>query len=203
MRSQVVITVLIGCAAILVACGSRDEESGKDESGGRSVRGAGQAESSARATRCPEGPAYSDRWSDQFSGGPSDGPVTLAVGRSPNDVGVPASHSPDGSVLFAKVLIAIAAAPSTPVTLDGAEVSTGALVRFTHFAGAGSEMEAGSNDGEVPNRGQGPSGVADLPGYVLVDEPGCFRITVRVGERATGPFFLRLTPPFDPTEAGK
>lgn len=164
------------------------------------MQGEGQAESSARATGCPEGPAYSDRWADQFSGGPSDGPVTFAVGRSPNEAGVPASRTPDGSVLFAKVLLAIAAPPSTPVMLEGAEVSTGAPVRFTHFTGAGSELEAGSNDGEVPDRGQGRSGIADLPGYVLVDGPGCFRITVRVGEQATGPFFLRIRPPFDPTE---
>lgn len=144
---------------------------------------------------CPPGPEFAERWPDEISGGPTDGPVTVAVGRVPNELGLPASPAPGGRYLLTKVLLAVAAPPGTRLEIRGAERETGAAIGFTHLDRSRRQAEAiepGPPIGEVPARGQGAAGVADLPGYVLVEEPGCYRFTVAVDGRASGPFFLRL-----------
>jgi len=144
---------------------------------------------------CPAGPPFAERWLGQMLGGPTDGPVTVAVGRDPNEHGLPASPARGGRYLLTKVLLAVAAPPGTLLEIRGAERETGAAMGFTHLDRSrreGEAIEPGPSIGEVPDRGQGTSGVADIPGYVLVEEPGCFRFTVAVGGRVGGPFYLRL-----------
>jgi len=43
---------------------------------------------------CPAGPPFAERWPEEMVGGPTDGPVTVAVGRRPNEAGPPASPTP-------------------------------------------------------------------------------------------------------------
>jgi len=122
--------------------------------------------------------------------------VTVAVGRRPHEVGLPVSPDPAGGrYLLTKVLLSVLAPPGTPLEIRGSGDETGAAMGFTHLDRARREGWAivpGPQAGEVPDRGQGAAGVADIPGYVLVEEPGCFRFTVAVDGRVSGPFYLRL-----------
>lgn len=93
------------------------------------------------------------------------------------------------------MLIGVRAPAGTPLEIRGAERTTGEAIGFTHLAagrGEGEALAPGPAAGTVPDRGQGTRGVADLPGYVLVEEPGCFRFTVAVRGRVSGPFYLSL-----------
>lgn len=170
--------VLSLCAMVVIGCGGGD--------GNRS---------GASGERCPAGPPFAERWPDQMHGGPTDGPVTVAVGKNPNEHGLPTSPAPGGHYLLTKVLLAVAAPPGTRLEIRGAERESGAAMGFTHLdreGREGEEIRPGPRVGEVPVRGQSAAGVADLPGYVLIEEAGCFRFTVAVGGRVRGPFYLRL-----------
>lgn len=178
-RRSVVIGVVL-CAIAVIGCGGDVDESSDV----------------AAAERCPAGPPFAERWPGRIGGGPTDDPVTVAVGRRPNVAGAPATPDPAGGrYLLTKVLLAVLAPPGTPLEIRGAGHETGAAMRFTHLGRSwreGEEIAPGPPVGEVPDRGQGAAGVADIPGYVLIEEPGCFRFTVAVDGRESGPFYLRL-----------
>jgi hypothetical protein len=186
--------VVVGCVLLLSACGGGRSSGGEDEPASREKAPSGVGDRNI-SEECPSGPPYSNRWSDRLLGGPSDGPVTLAVGKDAAEHGLTLSRSAERANLFVKVLIGIAAPPGTPVFLEGTLRGSGLPVSFTHLGREGGATSAALGSVPLPDRGQGAQGVADLPGYIVTKEPGCAEITARVGQEVAGPFYLRLHPP--------
>jgi hypothetical protein len=101
-------------------------------------------------------------------------------------------------VLFAKMLIGIAAPPGTSISFEGSLVGSGSPVSFTHLGGSLKRVAAdlaAPVHGRLPDRQPGGEGVTDLPGYIVAEEAGCARIAMQVGDRGVGPFYVRLLPP--------
>lgn len=133
---------------------------------------------------------YADPWPDFVAGGPTDGPVLVAIGRMPPD-GLSTTSTSDGH-LSAKMLLIVDAEPGTPIQI-AAVPANGGHTRFTHATGrdplwatARAEPVFALPGGTRQER------PVDVPGAVLADRPDDYRIIVRVADTAFGPFCLRL-----------
>lgn len=187
MRERAVAVIV--AAALAAGCGGAADE-------GDGAAPAREATMTAERPASPAGPCptrgrFRDRWPEFAAGGPSAGPVTLALGRDAETRGVGSQRDADGR-LRAKVLLLVDAAAGTPVRMSVAG-PPGVSARLTHFSyatgwdGARAEIAA-----EVPDRGQGSDRPADVPGHVMATGPGCYAITVEVGGRSYGPLGFRL-----------
>ena len=138
------------------------------------VIGRGSTPDVEAAAPCSEA-VYSDRWAKYAAGGPSSGPVTLAIGRAETL----AAHRLDDGGLSAKLLVLVDALPGTRVDLKVRAVAGSSDARLTHFDRSGQSV-----GGRARDPGQWPPPPVDIPGALEVDAPGQFELTVAVaGQR--------------------
>ena len=141
---------------------------------------------------CPTDARYRDRWPDTAAGGPSIGPITIAVGKGVEKRGLRAKRV-DPGVLFAKMLILIDAKAGTRMQVTTTAAVQGDELRLDHFSDVGGWSEARSRlDTRVPDRGQEKNRPADIPGYVYASQPGCYALQVLLDGRSYGPFGLKI-----------
>lgn len=184
-RQLLTVSLLVASIAAGFVLGGCDTGS---ESGG-TAPAADSPSSDGTARKC-EGVPNENRWPDRFLGGPSSGPIAFATGR---DKRLFATRTPDGEYLFAKTLLIVDGPTNSALRLNGAEVSTGESAYFTHLDQS-SELPPvpGPSEGAVPDRGQSESKPADIPGYLMAQQPGCYLVEVTLAGEAYGPFAFRL-----------
>jgi hypothetical protein len=115
---------------------------------------------------------HSERWAKYAAGGPSSGPVVLAIGRAETLT----AHRLDDGGLSAKLLVLVDALPGTAVDLSVRAMSgSSSDARLTHFAASGPSV-----GGRARDPGQWAPPPVDIPGTLEVDAPGQFELTVAV-----------------------
>lgn len=141
---------------------------------------------------CQTDAHYSDRWASIARGGPSIGPVTLALGRSPETGQDLSTFRDKDGKLNLKLLILADVQPGTRVVILGR--SKDSVARFTHFDGDSWALAKETAEGVLENRGSGEGPPVEAPGAMLVEKEGCYQLSVSVGGEPFGSFGVLLQP---------
>lgn len=172
---------VVAIVVMLYGCGSPEARSNDEDQ----VRREGRTVTEER----PCAP-YANRWPRLVGGGPTDGPVLLAVGEAAH-AGLPTTATADGH-LMAKLLLVVDAEPGTKVVMRATSVNGGHL-RFTHATGDGPSWNTARTKPAFAlppgTRGSRP---VDVPGIALADRADDYRIIVSIADEDFGPFCVRL-----------
>lgn len=152
------------------------------------------SKSSVKPT-CETAAEYSDRWSHIALGGPSIGPVTLALGKAVTTGNLPIVKMADDRWSL-KLLILVDAPAGTPLRATARRQTDGLRGRLTHFSKDHDrwDLAAETLEGTVPDRGHGPGQPNDIPGALLVAKSGCYEVSIVLGEEQFGPFGILIGP---------
>lgn len=130
------------------------------------------------------------------NGGPTLGPVTIAIGVNGTTEPLRGQDRVEGRIRT-KMLVIVDAPAGRSFRLAVSGTSTGADARFTHqqhgigWADGVRELAA-----PVPKRGsEFPNRPADIPGYLLATKAGCYALDVTYNGRRLGTIGLRLLAP--------
>lgn len=153
--------------------------------------------SEASSEPCPSEAKYSDRWTNFALGGPTLGPITLAVGDQ-TEQKVSGLLTPNGDWIL-KLLLLVDAPTGTSITGVATQTNGSGIGRFTHFSTNLSEVgqptyEQGLDrlEGSIRSHGNPDNAPKDLPGYLVVRNAGCYELTFSLDGMSYGPFGVRL-----------
>lgn len=151
----------------------------------------------ASSEPCPSEATYSDRWADLALGGPTLGPITLAVGDQAEQK-VSGLRTPNGDWIL-KLLLLVDAPTGTAITGVAKQMNGPGVGRFTHFSdkpsGVGQptyEQGLDRLEGSIRSHGNPDNAPKDLPGYLVVRNPGCYELTFSLDGASYGPFGVRI-----------
>lgn len=172
---------VVAIVVMLYGCGNLKARSGAEDQ----VRREGRTVTEDR----PCVP-YANPWPNLVGGGPTDGPVSFAVGETAH-AGLPTTATADGH-LMAKLLLVVDAEPGTVVVMRATSMNGGHL-RFSHATGDGPSWTAARTKPAfaLPPGPRGSRPV-DVPGIALADRADDYRIVVSIAEEDFGPFCVRL-----------
>lgn len=191
--------VLVPALLLVAGCEGSGLEPSQNGVGGREAVEEGPTSAQAATEVCPSEARYSDRWTAVALGGPTIGPITLAVG-GPRRKRIGLLNS-NGEWLV-KLLILVDAPTGERITATANQLNGKAVGRFTHFsntlAGSGQPSYADGRDrldGTVMGHQDSDLGPKDIPGFLLVETPGCYQLTFTLGNQTYGPFGLEIGAP--------
>jgi hypothetical protein len=127
---------------------------------------------------------YSERWQEFASGGPTSGPVTLALGSGEKVSWYRAGHQR----FVVKMLVLVDARPGTPVRLSAESVDGAGSARLTHFG----VSERSTVSDRVPIARQWQPPPVDIPGSLVVSALGEYQLRVELDGERTVEFCVKL-----------